>query len=284
MTNILDYLRWRGDLSFEQDALNDVDGLILCRLAYLPFEEVVTEDFAALPQTLAEACARVQKRVESGEAAVRIKNDLPLMEAVQRAQRFSGMRLCGYVNRRDSAQEKQFSAVTFLLSDGIFVAFRGTDGTLVGWKEDFNMSFTAVPAQKDAVAYLEAAAQAYGGAIRLGGHSKGGNLAVYAAAFCTAPVQARIESVRSNDGPGFTADVLAAPGYDAIAARAHTYVPQSSVVGMLLQHEEAFTVVHSTYTGLAQHDVFSWEVEGKHFLTVQSVTGGSQLADRALKD
>ena len=287
MANIIDYLHWRGDFNLAERPFNDVDCLVLCRLSYLPFEDVVPADFAAVPVSLGSAVTAVLAQTcgDSPQKQVRIKDDIPFMQALLQSPRFTGLTLSGYVNRLDREQQKQFSAVTVLLPDGPFLAYRGTDGTLVGWKEDFNMSFdTAIPAQQDAVAYLADAAAAFGGSIRLGGHSKGGNLAVYAAAFCAQAVQARILSVRSNDGPGFSKSVLDAPGYDAISARAHTYLPQSSVVGMLMEHEEAYTVVHSTYVGLAQHDVYSWELQRDTFITVDSLTNSSQLVDRTLKE
>lgn len=286
MANIIDYLRWRGDLTFAQVPFNDVDSLVLCRLSYLPFEGVVPQELTAAPVCVAQAAEQVLAELSASAPTkqVRIKEDAVLLQELMRSPRFSGLGLAGYVNRLDRAQQKQFSATTILLPDGPFVAYRGTDGTLVGWKEDFNMSFDrAIPAQTDAAAYLAQAGAAFGGALRLGGHSKGGNLAVYAAAFCPPELQKRIVSVRNNDGPGFSAEVLSSPGYDAIAGRTHTYLPQSSVVGMLLEHEEAFTVVHSTYVGLAQHDVYSWEVLQNGFCTVESVTNSSQFMDRTLK-
>ena len=165
------------------------------------------------------------------------------------------------------------------------MAYRGTDSTLVGWKEDFNMAFTTpVPAQRTAAEYLRARAAEKPGPLRVGGHSKGGNLAVFAAAFCGDETQGRILEVQNNDGPGFEAAVTAQPGYRRIAPRVRTLVPQSSVVGMLLEHEEAYTVVHSTQLGLMQHDLYSWQVRRAGFVCLESVDEGSRMVDRALKE
>ena len=189
------------------------------------------------------------------------------------------------MNLFDPAAEKQFSALTILLEGELpYVAFRGTDGTLVGWKEDFNMSFlTVVPAQKEAVQYLCAASDSLRGRLRVGGHSKGGNLAVYASAFCGEEIQSRIESVYNHDGPGFLSEVVTREGFQRILGRVHTFVPQSSVVGMLLQHEEGCAIVHSTNTWLLQHDLYSWETACNGLVFTEARTRSSRFIDSTLK-
>ena len=182
--------------------------------------------------------------------------------------------------------QTQFSAITFKLTeDTYFVVYRGTDNTLVGWKEDFNMSFVCpVPAQTLAVEYLEMIAKQFDGKIIVGGHSKGGNLAVYAAAFCDPEIQERITMVYNYDGPGFTENVLAEEGYKRICGRIKTYVPQSSVVGMLLGHEEKYTIVHSSNpTMLLQHDTYTWDIRRNKFVYLETVTNSSKFIDSTLK-
>ena len=119
--------------------------------------------------------------------------------------------------------------------------------------------------------------------LRLGGHSKGGNLAVWAGVFCPLAVQRRIRSVWSNDGPGFHDDILSLPRHVRLAERIHTIVPKSSVVGMLLEHEEDYTVVDSSQQGLMQHDGFSWAVKGPGFVRLHSVTRQARLCDQELR-
>lgn len=159
-----------------------------------------------------------------------------------------GMQITNYINKIDSESEKQFSAITILMPDDtIYISFRGTDNTLIGWKEDFNMTFqTKVPSQLDAVQYVKQIAKKYKNLIRIGGHSKGGNLAVYAASFCSKTIQERIINVYNNDGPGFHEDVINNIEYKKMLPKVHTYVPQSSIIGRLLYHEENYTVVQST--------------------------------------
>ena len=141
-----------------------------------------------------------------------------------------------------------------------------------------------VPGQKMAAEYVDRVAPKVGGRLILCGHSKGGNLAVYAGAFCGEEAQERIDAVYNYDGPGFFDDVIDSAGYRRIRERIHTFVPQSSVVGMLLGHAEGHTVVHSTETGLSQHDVYSWEVLGHGFVALETVTGGSRFLDATIKE
>lgn len=288
MAGILDYLDWRGDVPFRLARYNEVDELVLCRLAYLPFEGVVSADLAARPQPLCDAVRRVRALVSPGGDGrpLLLPGDGPLLQKLENCHRFAGIRLVGYVNRLDPSQEKQFSAITLLLPDAtVLVAYRGTDGTLVGWKEDFNMSFADfVPAQREAVAYLTQVARRFRLLpLRVCGHSKGGNLAVFAAAFCPEAVQKRIRTVRNNDGPGFSDKVLRAPQYRRILPRIRTCLPQSSVFGMLLEHAEAYAVVKSTNAGLAQHDLFSWEVGPTGLVYVEQLSSQSQRLDATLK-
>ena len=189
-----------------------------------------------------------------------------------------------YVNQIDLESQTQFAAITVALGDGRhFVAFRGTDGTLVGWKEDFNMAFTCpVPAQRLAAHYAASAMLRFPGEFLLGGHSKGGNLAVYSAAKSSGEIQERIVAVHNNDGPGFAWDISETPGHKRIASRIHTILPQTSVVGMLMEHEKRYQVVHSTYDGLYQHDGFSWQVLGTQFVHLDDFSREGKLVDETL--
>lgn len=283
MSNLFDYLKWRGDLSFQQTPFNDIDSLILSRLSYLPFDAIVPDSFIT-SLTIAEAGNRFFQSENAAEKII-MRADLPLLSDVAASDRFANCGLCGYVNHVDLDDEKQFAALVIKISPGLsYISYRGTDLSLAGWKEDFNMSFaTSVPAQEEAVRYLNQVRQHIPGKLILGGHSKGGNLAVYAGAFCEPETQNRIIAVYNNDGPGFDVSVLESAGYQRIAPRIKTFIPQSSVVGMLLQHEEDYYVVHSTQSGLMQHDLFSWEVNRDQFVLLDRVTDQSKFIDQTLK-
>ena len=283
MAELFDYIAWRGDLPLYAVPLCDVDALVFARLSYVPFEEIVPAGFdAAVP--LKDAAEQVLREGRLEKRQGLAKEDTRLLELLRDAPRYQNLPLCGYESILDPAQEEQFAALTLRLPLGACVAYRGTDGTLVGWKEDFNMAFAdVVPAQRRAVEYLERAA-GLPGTLRLCGHSKGGNLAVYAAAFCGDNIQSRIVSVRNFDGPGFDRQITERADFQRIMGRTRTYLPKASVIGMLLEHEEQFTVVDSRGTGIYQHNVYLWEVRRSGFCELQQLNGSSQLIDRTLKD
>lgn len=284
MANIFDYLGWRGDLTFGQDPPNAVDALVFSGLAYISYGGSV-EEHPDIPVTLREAAERFFEQCDC-EDRVRVKNDLLLLQTAAATARFGNAKICMYRDLFIPEQETQFAAMTFLLDDGsMFLAFRGTDHTLVGWKEDFNMTFQqTIPAQRLAVQYTRDVALEHVGTMRLGGHSKGGNLAVFAAARSSPMIQERILEVYNNDGPGFTQYLMGDPGYLAMVPRIRTYIPQSSVIGMLLEHEEPYTVIRSKTVGLLQHDLYSWEVLGKEFLPMEEITDSSQFVDATIKE
>ena len=207
-----------------------------------------------------------------------------LFTALASSPRFRDIRLMGCTNLMDEAQQMQFSAVTFQLRpDLAYVAFGGTDTSLVGWKENFNMTFLSpVPAQTQAARYLTQAAGHCAGDLLVGGHSKGGNLAVYAAGSVSPAIQARIRQVYSHDGPGFPKPFLASPGYGVIRDRVEKTVPQDSVVGLLLESEACQIIQSSRRMSLLQHDPFSWMVEGNGFLPAEELSDEARFWDRTL--
>ena len=289
MATIIDYIAWRGDLCFEQAPFNEVDNLILAELSYINFEADVPAGFdARVP--LSSACDSFFKRHEGQALSMGLivpDGILTLFKAAASSRRFENIQLAGFVSHIDLDSQEQFCAVTFLLEDGsAYIAFRGTDDTIVGWRENFNMALTwPVPAQADAAVYLNRAVQAlpedlY---IRTGGHSKGGNLAVYAAATCDAGVRARVREVYSNDGPGFEGAFLQTPGYLEIRSRIRAIMPQNAVVGMLLEHDAEQILVKSNQAGLFQHDGLSWQVLGPQFERADALTSQSLLIDKTLK-
>lgn len=169
--------------------------------------------------------------------------------------------------------------------DTRYIAFRGTDDTIVGWREDFNMGLMAnVPSQLEAVEYVEQTALEGNHRLILGGHSKGGNLAVYAAFRCDKTIRDRIIQVYNNDGPGFQKEILDSPEYQAMLPRIRTIVPESSIVGMLLGHEEEYDIVKSSQKGIMQHDAGTWEVKRNNFVYLDSVSNASRFLDRSLKE
>lgn len=284
MANIMDYVHWRGDLSFSNDPFNEIDAAVFCAISYVSYVGRAQED-ALTPIPLVDA---IDDFFAEGDCdnRIRTKTDLDLLELVANTHRFGQSKMYMYQNRFLPEQETQFGAMTFLLDDGtVFIAFRGTDDTLVGWKEDFNLSFQqSIPTQWLAAQYVHSIAMDRSEPIRIGGHSKGGNAAVFAAARSSPVIQDRIIGVYNLDGPGFTKYMMGDPGYLAIVSRIHTYIPQESIIGMLLEHEEPYTVVYSKSVSIWQHDLYSWEVMGNHMIVMDSITKDSLFLDATIKN
>lgn len=290
MANILDYLDWRGDLTLKQAPFNEVDNLILAELAFVDFGGIVPGLGEGESISLRDAAEAFFARVPAGEKidmGVLVPDEIPdMLRKMAASGRFGDMRLNCFVDWLDAGRGEQFAALTVDTGDGaLYLSFRGTDDSLAGWKEDFEMACVPeVPAQKKAVRYVRSVAKQFPREkLRLGGHSKGGNLAVYAAVFCPESIQRRICAVWSNDGPGFHTELLSLAEHQRVADRISSIVPKSSVVGMLLEHEEDYTVVDSNQLGFLQHDGFSWQVMGDHFIRLREVTQQAHLSDQEMR-
>jgi hypothetical protein len=290
MAGIFDYIAWRGDLDFQRAPFNPVDNIILTHISYFPFDRIVggPEDDEGV--TIAEAAKKItrilKKKPSAFDDELVFRDDPALLAVLGSSGRYGNLELRGYVNQIDPEAEKQFSALSILgCGEMSLISFRGTDNTIVGWKEDFNMTFSpVVPAQREAVLYLENMAPKIRGPLCLGGHSKGGNLAIYAAAFCKKNIRRRIRFIYSNDAPGFNKTVLENSGFLEIRDRIQSFVPQSSVVGMFFEHPENYTVVKSSQTGLMQHDIFSWEVRRDDVVRMKKTNPRNAFLNRTLRE
>ena len=287
--NILDYLSWRGDLSFSAAPFCEVDNLIFSMLSFVDFSPALSADPLGSPVKLPDVWEAVREKYPEGEdfGEVVPRHVNTLFERAAASARFRDVYAAGFRNVIEEDAVTQFAAVTFILpDDSLFIAFRGTDDTLVGWREDFHLSFTSpVHAQQLAADYTGEMASVYTGPIRTGGHSKGGNLSVYAAAFCPEHVRRRIVTAYSNDGPGFLTEVIESPAFRETEAKVVTFVPQSSVVGMLLGHNESYQVIESTeQNGLRQHDPFTWRVRGPSFVHLGGLSPDGMRHDETLAE
>ena len=279
MANIVDYIKWRGDLPMTVAPINEIDNLILARIAYLPYEKVDLQE----RKSFEELAPRFLKLDEEDFHQV---DDMALIKEAAKSVRFKDILFSDYVENKNHETEEQFAAVTvWLPNNELYVSYRGTDASIVGWKEDFNMSFMMhVPSQVEGVAYLEDIATRYKlRKIRVGGHSKGGNVAVYASIFCKPRIQNRIVEVINADGPGFDKTIIESEAYKEIVTRVHTFIPQDSVIGRLLEHEEKYKVVESIEKGIMQHDIYSWQVEGPNIIGYDSVTNGSEVVNEVVR-
>lgn len=285
---IIDYLKEYADVSLSDEPMNDVDSLVLCQFSYLKFDglvPLVTEK--SRPVSLQQLYEHPDYEKLYGDERYE-KENRALFEAMRKCVRFRNLHLNCYVNIIETQEdfETQFSAVTFLLEDGtMYVAYRGTDETIVGWKEDFNMAFLSpVPGQEFAVKYLHMVTERLPHNFYIGGHSKGGNLAVYAAMNCTPEVQDRIIRIYSMDGPGFRPEVLEKLDFGRIEDRTCKILPHSSLVGMLFEKDIRYQVVESRTFGLAQHNPFTWLVKDGHFVTVSDIYETRRFVDDTLNE
>ncbi|MBP5209241.1 MAG: DUF2974 domain-containing protein, partial [Clostridia bacterium] len=283
---IFAYLRWRGDLPLSAVPPTEVDGLILAMDCFLNYTGIVPRDFDGVPVDFCPAVEAFFRRPAKERHFGAIIPDIigTLAEATARAPRFGGVKLIGYDKRLDKATQEQFGALTYLLPDGsLYVTYQGTDDSLIGWKENFMLAFVSpVRAQIRAADYLTRAARAFPDApIRVAGHSKGGNLALYAAACAPPDVQDRLVSAFSFDGPGFMPSFFEEPGFARVADRLWTYIPESSIVGALLEHSDRFCYIASTEKNILQHDPFSWVAEGDRFARREERSAFGRRADRA---
>lgn len=288
METVLDYLEKYGKYGFEEMPMTEVDSLALCQLSYLKFDGMVPqpEETAVLPAVTLES---LKDRPDFEKLFADVRYEKPnraLYEKMIGGKRFRELRLEYYVNVIEEQWETQFSAVTYTLGDGThYIAYRGTDETIVGWKEDFNMAFLSpVPGQAISVKYLNSVAVKFDGPFYVGGHSKGGNLAVYSAMNCEPALQDRILKIYSMDGPGFRPEVLKDCDYEKIADRVVKILPNSSLVGMIFESGMYFQVVKSKTFGLLQHDPYTWLVTGNHLVRADRLYERRQQMDNNLNE
>lgn len=280
MDNLSGYLRWRGDLSFAQSPFNEVDGLVFCYLAYVNLDGIAPEnpEESITVKEAAEQFFTVRTQAELDADRSLIRNAPYLMKDMAKTRRFAQALIKNYTNKISNIKELQFSAMEILPGDGSsYVAYRGTDDTIVGWKEDFNLSTGTIPAEKEAAGYLNRIAAYSDRPLRVGGHSKGGNLAVFGASECELSVQKRIRRVYNYDGPGFNAEFFERPGIHRIQSKIRRFIPEFSIFGMLLEDTTEPTVIKSSQKGIMQHDGLSWQIEGPVFVRGKGLDAAAQI-------
>ena len=289
MKNMLDYIKEFGHVSFEERAFSEIDALVLTELEYLPLEKVVPSDengenFVTVKE-IAEYMQEHKQELFDENPMMITQERHEVSQVIADAPRFQSLKFFGVVSEWDKDTTKQFAAVTVEVEPSVrLVVFRGTDETLIGWKEDFLMTYSPlVAAQTDAKEYLAKQASLWGGDLMISGHSKGGNLAIYAAATQEEDVQLRIVDIFCFDSPGLYRSVLETKGYQNIVPLAMRYIPQDSLVGLMLESEVPYVIVKSNATGAMQHSAMTWEIEDGQFIKMEKLTKNSQLNDQTLK-
>ena len=289
MKNMLDYIKEFGHVSFEERAFSEIDALVLTELEYLPLEKVVPSDengenFVTVKE-IAEYMQEHKQELFDENPMMITQERHEVSQVIADAPRFQSLKFFGVVSVWDKDTTKQFAAVTVEVEPSVrLVVFRGTDETLIGWKEDFLMTYSPlVAAQTDAKEYLAKQASLWDGDLMISGHSKGGNLAIYAAATQEEDVQLRIVDIFCFDSPGLYRSVLETKGYQNIVPLAMRYIPQDSLVGLMLESEVPYVIVKSNATGAMQHSAMTWEIEDGQFIKMEKLTKNSQLNDQTFK-
>ena len=289
MKNMLDYIKEFGHVSFEERAFSEIDALVLTELEYLPLEKVVPSDengenFVTVKE-IAEYMQEHKQELFDENPMMITQERHEVSQVIADAPRFQSLKFFGVVSEWDKDTTKQFAAVTVEVEPSVrLVIFRGTDDTLIGWKEDFLMTYSPlVAAQTDAKEYLAKQASLWDGDLMISGHSKGGNLAIYAAATQVEDVQLRIVDIFCFDSPGLYRSVLETKGYQNIVPLAMRYIPQDSLVGLMLESEVPYVIVKSNATGAMQHSAMTWEIEDGQFIKMEKLTKNSQLNDQTFK-
>ena len=268
MKNFLDYLQ-DNNKTFKESSFNNIDSLILAYLSYFHFPNTLTR----LKDLDISKTTKVEKNRE-------------FIKRVVTSNRYKDIESCFYVEDTNDLIEKQFSAVTFLLPNNtMYISFRGTDSTLTGWKEDFNMAFMLpVPAQKEALNYVEKITKLIPRKFYIGGHSKGGNLAVYAGCNLSNNLSTRIIKIYSHDGPGFIKEFLTTSNYQSIKDKIEKIVPSSSIIGMLLYTNENYKIIKSSARGILEHDPFSWLINENNFIILKNLSDGTVFTNKVIND
>ena len=274
MANINDYIKWRGDIALNKDyTFNEIDSMILARFSYLIFNQIQMQDKETI-----ESISMKMEKFKNDE--FRYNGDKELITYLGKSNRFKNMKVTDFVENNEKENEEQFGAIVIHISnEELYISYIGTDSTLYGWKEDFNMSFMDnVPCQIEGKEYLEKIANKYKNKkIRIGGHSKGGNVAIYSAVMVNRKIQDRIIKVYNYDGPGFNQEIAQKYAKDAIIEKIETYFPQDSIIGRIMNHEEKCSVALSIEKGILQHDIYSWQVLGTDLIYSAKLTKKSEV-------
>ena len=283
---LADYLFFRGDLDYMTAPVNEIDEMVFSSLGKADYTGILAEDETAIYSDAFNAFFALHGEQED-EALGLLESPILMktLRTISRCSRYANIVISHFVNKVSTEDTEQMSALTVHGPNGkLYITYRGTDDTLIGWKENCELAILdSVPAQRDAVAYLEMVAAQFPNSIVVSGHSKGGNLAVYAAVNARKDIRDRIEKVISYDGPGFLNDFFKQPGYLDIEDKITTIVPNASCVGMLMRHAGKLDVVDCERDGPLAHDIFFWNLLPSGFERTRKLSEKSEVIHHAIE-
>ncbi len=283
MGNITSYLKWRGDLTFQEHPFGHVDNLVLSVLSYFHFDGIVPAVGERKAIALHDA---VEQFLQTEEKVSELtEENRQFIKALVQSRRYGSLRLRNYIDLYNlEGTNTDFSAMEICLPNNcVYTAFRGTGGALLGWREDFSMCYQVMPAQRFALEYLQ---DTYDPRVKnyiFGGHSKGGNIALYAAVNCEEKQREKLQVIYSNDGPGLCGDIVDPEKVDLVRDRLIRIVPEFSIIGALFRPEAETIIVKSSAEGLLQHSALTWEVEGDEFVTCEKHSSKCQFYNDVLR-
>ena len=289
MGNLITYVQQYEAQTFKDKSLTDIDILVLTEIAYLPFDEIVSSSFeekAAISlNQLGKEFETIKEKEHENNPFMITKERIQLLDVVSKSQRYKDIKVFGFMNDIDDELTKQFAAVCYQWEEeSRWIIFRGTDESLTGWKEDFMMTYSdLIPAQTDAIEYLRKQAELFAGSLNISGHSKGGNLSLYASAMQEEDIQHRIKQIYCWDAPGVHRSILGTEGYQRVVSKAKRYIPQDSIVGLMLESQVPYHIIESQGSGISQHSALMWNIEDDHFVELTELTRNSQLTDQTFK-
>lgn len=290
MSDIYDYIEGKGDRTFSEEAFNEVDALVFAWLSYFGIEKLGEAGVQCRTLSLSELVDKAEetlggfRKPDMLDKLVSAVTGTWMLGKAARKRRYSDVVIGDFRTVFDPGNSIQFSATAYDIGKNTrVVAYRGTDTSVAGWKEDCLTSFSkVVPSQDLALQFLESC-HAPRRRIILTGHSKGGNLAIYAAAKSRAKNIRMIKAVYNFDGPGFCFDIKKTRNFPKIGDRIHSYIPGSSIVGMLLNHMDDYTIVASSNVGIMQHYAFYWKIEDCRFVTQKKLSASSRSMEQAVR-
>ena len=289
MGNLITYVQQYEAQTFQEKPLTDIDILVLTEIAYLPFDEIVPSSFEVKSgislNQLGEKFETIKEKEHENNPFMITKERIQLLDVVSKSQRYKDIKVFGFMNDIDDELTKQFAAVCYQWEEkSRWIIFRGTDESLTGWKEDFMMTYSdLIPAQIDAIEYLRKQAELFSGSLNISGHSKGGNLSLYASAMQEEDIQNRIQQIYCWDAPGVHRSILNTEGYQRVVLKAKRYIPQDSIVGLMLESQVPYHIIESQGSGISQHSALMWNIEDDHFVELTELTRNSQLTDQTFK-
>lgn len=284
--SIIEYVLFNANKSFDELPFNNVDALIFAQLSYLDYTGIVEDTRSESKGVYLHEISEHEKFSDIFVLPRTAENNTKLFNAVAYSRRYGKVRARFYEDIFENDSDTQFCGMTFVLPGNLnVISFRGTDSTILGWKENCNMLYKyPVSSQEISVAYVDKVIPKLRGKVIVTGHSKGGNLAIYSSVYCKKENKKKITKIVSFDSPGFTEEFVNDPAYLSTLPKISKFVPEESMVGMLLTDKSTYQVVKSDGIGFYQHDPFMWKIDGISFVPSTRIVMRAKIIDTTFND